>query len=616
MSSKDGTVIPKIKRILFTLVGLLFVIIGQMSISISDVWKISYADINIRATINIPGDMPTIQEGINLATDGDIVLIAPGTYYENILLDGKTITLASWFHTTGQEEYIEQTVIDGGRSTVIDVGTVGEETRIIGLTIQNGNDGISVNSKIHIQNNRIIDNSDGIDYESGGGICSGNIFIDNSDDGIDLDGPTEVTIINNMIRDNRDDGIEIRLHKYSGNVMDIMIRDNLISGNLEDGIQLIDYPDFSDRIFHIERNLFVGNAMAAIGFMDNGDTVEDLRGAGIPERIYIINNTFAAEHYGVVGGANAIVLNNIFKDNQNSALRRVSGDSIAAYNMLWNNGTDYMETNIDPGSTLFTDPLLDEDYNLTANSPAIDSGTATFIWQGETALDMSESLYSGAAPDMGAFESAFICIPGESRTCSSGLQGVCAVGTQLCAADGKSWGECIQDVLASTEVCDDNADNDCDGAVDCADPDCSGNPTCDTCIGIQIIQPVDYAVAHLNVGDMYYLDRGYTITSLPTGLNTGEEEWIETKNDDKSNTSAAFLEFDLSQDSTVYVGYDSRASALPDWLASSFTPTTMTIGVTDNQMGQFDVYEGNFTAGTVTLEVTALTHQWEHTLCT
>jgi hypothetical protein len=153
--------------------------------------------------------------------------------------------------------------------------------------------------------------------------------------------------------------------------------------------------------------------------------------------------------------------------------------------------------------------------------------------------------------------------------------------------------------VVGESICDDGVDNDADGEVDCDDPDCEGDPVCDTCI--QMIQPVDYVVAHLNLGDTYYLDRDYTIMSMPAGLDTGEEEWIMTRNNDKHNTSSAFLEIDLSQDSTVYVGYDSRASALPNWLASSFTPTTMTIGVTDNQMGQFDVYEGNFTAGTVTL---------------
>jgi hypothetical protein len=157
----------------------------------------------------------------------------------------------------------------------------------------------------------------------------------------------------------------------------------------------------------------------------------------------------------------------------------------------------------------------------------------------------------------------------------------------------------VQPQIYVTEICDNGQDDDEDGLIDCADPDCEGNITCDN--DVAIIIPTDYMVTNLQPGDEYYLDRDYRLISIPYELSEGTEAWIKTKNDDGSNTSDSFLEFTISQASTVFIAYDSRATSLPNWLSNNFNSTSLSIEVEDVDMPSFDVYSQVFAAGTITL---------------
>jgi len=89
--------------------------------------------------INSTGDYTSIQEGIDNSQDGDVILVYPGTYYENIDYSGKNIAVASKYYTTGDESYIKNTIIDGNdNGSCVKVHNGETYVSLIGFTIQHG----------------------------------------------------------------------------------------------------------------------------------------------------------------------------------------------------------------------------------------------------------------------------------------------------------------------------------------------------------------------------------------------------------------------------------------------------------------------------------------------
>lgn len=107
---------------------------------------------------------------------------------------------------------------------------------IHGLTLRDAEDRIGPNAHFRLIRSVIRGCGDGVDYERGsGGLVSESVFEVNRDEGIDLDADVAVVIERSVIRDNRQDGIEIRLMPWEGEVRKVVIRENHIHGNGEDG---------------------------------------------------------------------------------------------------------------------------------------------------------------------------------------------------------------------------------------------------------------------------------------------------------------------------------------------------------------------------------------------
>ena len=87
----------------------------------------------VSALDGLPPPPPPIQQGINAASDGDTVLVPPGTYFENIDFLGKAIVVKSL-------EGREKTVIDGGyNGSVVSFCGCEDTTSVLdGFTIIHG----------------------------------------------------------------------------------------------------------------------------------------------------------------------------------------------------------------------------------------------------------------------------------------------------------------------------------------------------------------------------------------------------------------------------------------------------------------------------------------------
>src|SRR5262245_60198475 len=125
------------------------------------------------AIIDVPGNQPTIQSGIDAALDGDTVLVAPGTYVEVIDFKGKAITVKS----SGGAAI---TTIDGNHLGSVVVFRSGEDSLSVleGFTLVNGSgtpDPMAVGGGIFCKNSsptiRQVTVLQCLAVGAGGGLC-------------------------------------------------------------------------------------------------------------------------------------------------------------------------------------------------------------------------------------------------------------------------------------------------------------------------------------------------------------------------------------------------------------------------------------------------------------
>ena len=379
--------------------------------------------------LNVPGSYPTIQAAIDASSNGDTVLVAPGTYFENVSFKGKLITVQS-------AQGPSVTIVDGGGVAPVVNFSNAETTAAVlqGFTLQHGNapfayayegagvhisgasptivgnvitantacgsgTGISVAfASPVIRDNTITGNfkQAGCSGDGGGGIyvrgaasalIIHNTITNNSSDfggGIDLFASGTPTLLNNTISNNtagiQGGGV------YMVNQSDATIVQNLVTGNTSaqsGGGFYISIPS-GDR-----GPLLVNNTVAGNSGSDSSVFL-----GGFDAQVQLSNNIVAASSAqpAVLCDTTYSLISPIFDHNDlfNSAGPATQGSCAQA---------------VGGSGNISADPQFAAagDYHLQSTSPAIDAGNNGAPSLPSTDLD-GQPRINGPAVDQGVYE--------------------------------------------------------------------------------------------------------------------------------------------------------------------------------------------------------------------
>ncbi len=365
-----------------------------------------------------------VQAAIDVAVNGDTILVQPGTYVQAIDYKGKTLAIRS---TDGPLV----TTLDGDFQNSVVRMRLGEGvgTLLEGFTITHGvgfsngsvylGGGIStLNSFPTIRNNIIVNNrasyGGGVDVDRGHATLDHNIITGNSaqDTHIILhisgDGGGvsvfrgQVTMIGNEIYNNSAyrDGGGIWGDLAPSDLVPVVLRDNLIYNNSADGVEGGGAGKGGGMFFEANSSIeitgctFTGNSGA-----DAGDGIT-LRSDG--DLVVTLDNSIVYRNGSTFGDGREVDIQGITLTVSYCDIEAgEAGLRVDSSTVNWGAGN----VDVDP---MFKD-LEGDDYHLDNCSPLVNAGDPAFVPQtGETDVDGDERVLRGAV-DMGADEVVLDC---------------------------------------------------------------------------------------------------------------------------------------------------------------------------------------------------------------
>jgi hypothetical protein len=395
-----------------------------------------------QSTIYVPGNYPTIQSAINVANNGDTILVAPGTYVENINFNGKAITVTS----SGGPAV---TIIDGNHNGTVVTFNHSETAASVlsGLTIRNGyldggsgagiaitsasptiksnvvtsnhaavGLGIFVNGGSPLIQNNTISNNDQMNAGDGGSGGGGILIYGGSSGLVQIIGNTITN--NNMQSGGQGGGISVA----GGGAL---LQGNLISGNIayNEGGGITAYNVFAP--LTIVQNVVVNN----IALTGEGGGI-NLSLPSSSAAVFVTNNTIAnntgyANTSGVytTGFAQpATLANNIIvaPTGQNPVTCDGTYSTVSptfshndAYSIGSNSSGFFGFCVADSSGNFSVDPLFlsaaNNDFHVSSSSPTVDAGDNSASGLPTTDFDNNPRISDGngdaeATVDLGAYE--------------------------------------------------------------------------------------------------------------------------------------------------------------------------------------------------------------------
>ena len=294
------------------------------------------------AVINVPAESSTIQAALDGATNGDSIIVAAGSYSENLSFLGKAVVLRSSAGAAATTITPATTTIpivrfEGGEDTL----SILDGFTLSGTTTASG---IRINGASPVVRNCVITSCVSSGSGAGISIVSG-----------------AGRILDNDIFGNQAGGFGGGIHCSQAGTQTCVIRGNSIhdnnSTNQGCGISLSQVENYIVSHNLIYANSSSGTDIAGIWLRGND--------------IQATNNTIVDNPAGltVTAATNLTIRNNLVAFNAGVGIEPV-GD----YNLVWSNGTDG-----DPGPNgLNADPLLADymngDLQLLPGSTCIDAG--------------------------------------------------------------------------------------------------------------------------------------------------------------------------------------------------------------------------------------------------